>query len=367
MGNRPTITSGVCHVTYAFDVGLSVRLKETEALLRGAATRLAIVDRRRPASVFQLEADALIVRRAIDEVEVAGFKAVSEATLTIYDFAGLTVTFRMPLRGSLEDLVSLSAALYENKALNALARSIAQDVLTLISPAVSRPQLAPVAEDYCVFQVDGWEEPIDVSRLLEAHGDVIARILRAEDGPLSPGEQRDAIESRLGYRPDELVVIDWNAALVIDRDAESVVSVLTFANLELLELRLLDARLDQLLDEAYEAVLKPGWRFAFGLSVPPQQIRRIARLQVDAAILFEQVNNAIKLFGDQFLARIYRAASSRFHIDEWDASILRKLSTVEGIYEKVSDDQGTRRMEFLEWIIILLIAFEVVMSFVRAH
>ena len=86
---------------------------------------------------------------------------------------------------------------------------------------------------------------------------------------------------------------------------------------------------------------------------------------MDAAVLYEQVNNAIKLLGDQFLARVYRVASRRFHIGEWDTSILRKLSTVEQIYAKVNDGQAARRMEFLEWIIILLIAVEVVMSLLR--
>jgi uncharacterized Rmd1/YagE family protein len=76
------------------------------------------------------------------------------------------------------------------------------------------------------------------------------------------------------------------------------------------------------------------------------------------------VNNALKLLGDQYLARVYRLASQRFHLSEWDASILRKLQTLESIYEKVSDQAASYRMEILEWIIILLIAFEIVWPFI---
>ena len=54
------------------------------------------------------------------------------------------------------------------------------------------------------------------------------------------------------------------------------------------------------------------------------------------------------------------------HMPDWDTSILRKLQTAESIYQKLSDQQTNRRMEALEWIIILLIAFEVVMSFIRS-
>ena len=92
---------------------------------------------------------------------------------------------------------------------------------------------------------------------------------------------------------------------------------------------------------------------------------RVAELQVDNAVLFEGVNNTLKLLGDQYLARVYRLINRRFHLDEWDASILRKLQTLESIYEKISDQASNRRMEILEWVIVLLIAFSIAIEFIR--
>jgi uncharacterized Rmd1/YagE family protein len=89
----------------------------------------------------------------------------------------------------------------------------------------------------------------------------------------------------------------------------------------------------------------------------------LAELQVDNATLFEGVNNTLKLVGDQYLARVYRMVNRRFHLDEWDTSILRKLETLESIYEKISDQASNRRMEILEWVIILLIAFSIALEF----
>jgi uncharacterized Rmd1/YagE family protein len=71
----------------------------------------------------------------------------------------------------------------------------------------------------------------------------------------------------------------------------------------------------------------------------------------------------LKLLGDQYLARVYRLVSQRFHLEAWDASILRKLETLESIYGKMSDRAGTRRMELLEWIIIVLITVSIAVSF----
>jgi len=84
-------------------------------------------------------------------------------------------------------------------------------------------------------------------------------------------------------------------------------------------------------------------------------------------VLFEGVNNALKLLGDQYLARVYRLVSTRFHLAEWDTSILRKLQTLESIYEKLADTAATRRLEVLEWIIILLTALSLVVYFLPAR
>src|SRR5437016_4026805 len=66
----------------------------------------------------------------------------------------------------------------------------------------------------------------------------------------------------------------------------------------------------------------------------------------------------------QEVARVYRLVSDRFHLAEWDASILRKLQSLESIYQKLSDEAANRRTETLEWIVIVLIAVEILIPFV---
>jgi uncharacterized Rmd1/YagE family protein len=46
-----------------------------------------------------------------------------------------------------------------------------------------------------------------------------------------------------------------------------------------------------------------------------------------------------------------------------DASILRKLETLDSIYDKMTDRATTARMELLEWIIVVLIAISIVICF----
>jgi len=125
----------------------------------------------------------------------------------------------------------------------------------------------------------------------------------------------------------------------------------------------LDRNLDDALDRSYEALTTRRGNSLQRLGVFGADRHRVARMQVDSAILFEGVNNALKLLGDQYLSRVYRLVSQRFHLAEWDAGILRKLQTLESIYEKMSDQVTNRRMEVLEWIIIILIAISIILPF----
>jgi hypothetical protein len=174
----------------------------------------------------------------------------------------------------------------------------------------------------------------------------------------------DAVAQRISFSPSDVAIIDWDATLVAADDAEDVRAVLEFANVELLEMRHLDQQLDDALDESYETLSRRGSRFGFARAARAD-LRRVGQLQVDNALLFEGVNNALKLLGDQYLARVYRIASARFHLGEWDGSILRKLQSLESIYQKLADQAANRRTELLEWIIIVLIAIELALPLLR--
>jgi hypothetical protein len=250
----------------------------------------------------------------------------------------------------------LALELTEAPTLTADARARAQDLLAALGPAVRRPELADVVEDYAIFQITAHTigGGATLAEWLAANRALLARILRAESASLSRQEVDDALAQGLSYADGDAVFVDWNAALLFDPHPQEVTAALEFVNVELLEMRHLDDLLDAALEETY-ALLD------LGRARRPTNatLDRISALELDAAMLFEGVNNALKLLGDQYLARLYRAACQRFHLPDWDQSILRKLHTLDGIYQKLVDRRTNRRMEVLEWIIIALIAFEV--------
>jgi hypothetical protein len=362
----PVIERGTCYVLLAYEVALSIDLDEAERRITALTARATIPHKRRAPKYFEYRPAPLRVTQEAPPIALGAWGTAGAVELVLYDFGAVSVGYTIPLSGSLADLVGLSDALYDNAALLADSRRRVEQLLGDIEPAAKRSRVSELEENYTIFQVESFKTPCPPAALFTTYAQEVAQLLRSERTPLSDQEVHDATAVRIAFSPDDVTLIDWDAALLFDREADDVRAVLEFANVEMLEMRYLDQRLDDALDEAYEALSRrqSAWSWLPGAS--RADLRRIGQLEVDSAILFEGVNNALKLLGDQYLARVYRLVSGRFHLAEWDASILRKLQTLQSIYQKMSDVASTWRMEAMEWIIILLIAGEILLSFVRA-
>jgi hypothetical protein len=111
---------------------------------------------------------------------------------------------------------------------------------------------------------------------------------------LSPAAIEATLATMVSYSKADAAVIDWNAAIILGPDEEDALAVLEFANVELLEMRFLDDRLDAALDVTYSSILKKGEdglgrTSPLGLLTDPHRDRRrrLAALQMENVVLFE--------------------------------------------------------------------------------
>jgi hypothetical protein len=358
-----SIAKGTCYLLFAYDIARAIDLDEAERHIAAMKQREALKHRRRAPKYFEYHPPPLRVTLDADPIAIGNYCSGANVDLVLYDFGAVSVAYAIPLIGAFSGLLKLSNDLYEAVQLLADSRKHVEQLLALIRRAVSKPNITAFVEDYAVFQIEAFTASHGVDDLCTRYAQDIAQILRAENQPLSPQEVTDAMAHRISFGLDDVTIVDWNAALMVDREGDDVRAVLEFANVELLEMRYLDRNLDEALNRSYEALTTRRGSSLSGLGGFGADRHRVARMQVDSAILFEGVNNALKLLGDQYLSRVYRLISQRFHLAEWDAGILRKLQTLESIYEKMSDQAASRRMEVLEWIIIILIAISIVLPF----
>jgi hypothetical protein len=365
--NQPvlSISNGLCYATLAYDAARSIDLNKAEARVHEATQRSRLRHKRPAPSYFEYQPAPLRLTQDTEAITIGKFRTGPSVDLQFYDFGAVAVTYTVDIAGPFAELLALSEELYDNEPLLADSRLRVGQLLAVIGDAAAQAHPSPVVENYIVFHIASFAEAIDVNRFHAEHGQEIAQILRAERRPLSEQEVSDAVAARISYGLEDLTIVDWNAALLIDREGDDVRAVLEYANVELLEMRYLDQKLDRALDQAYDTLSKRAFSLSRLLGYYGTDLRSVAELQVDNAILFEGVNNTLKLLGDQYLARVYRLINRRFHLDEWDASILRKLQTLESIYEKISDQASNRRMEILEWVIVVLIAFSIALEFIH--
>lgn len=294
----------------------------------------------------------------------SGWQTTGIVELTLFDFGAVSVVTRVPFDTDLDGLAALSGSLDASPLILDDARAIARSLMDLVGPALRRPGVADACEDYVVFQIEsgvpGPPEP-----WADAHPGAIARVLRAEPGALSGSEVTEAMRARMSYAPSDLLIADWNGAVLIDPRPDETLKVIEFAVIELLEMRHLDDRLDIALDALVGQAASPASLARILPRTSRRMLARLTALLADGQALYEGVNNALKLMGDPFLARLSRLCTSRLGVEAWEANVRRKLDLLESLHAKVSEHESNVRVEALEWIIILLIGFEVVMAFVR--
>ena len=349
---------GTCHAYFAVDLGFGVDLARAERLIASEQLRQTFKRPRRAPEAAQLRRHSLRLAQSGFPLEVGGWKTDGAVEVVVWEFAAATIDYRIPIDAELGELVALADLLWDNAALVADARARAEQLIANLADAIEKPTLGGRVEDYVAFELvlpDGTPPSV----LWTSEAATTARILRAEPDQLGEQEIADALAQRTAYLPDEVVLVDWFAAVLAGDDMEDERVVLELSVAELLELRDLDERLDRGIEAAY-AILNRRRGWLAGLRAPVSDLDKVAAAQADAAVLFEGVDNALKLLGDQYLARLYRVVSQRFHLPQWDTAIERKLQVLDSIHEKLSSRASTRRFELLEVVVIVLILVEIV-------
>jgi len=348
------------HLAFAFDIGYEIDLDLARPLLAAESGTLA--RRRRTPESLQYRPSPLRV-----SLDASGFALPGVATappraeLSFFDFGAISLLVSFPVRLTESELLALAEELAEPGSLVTAARLVISPWLDRIKPMVVEFELSSFSEEYIVFQL-GERSPDWIA----SHTEWIAGLIRLEGGPLSMAEVREATRLSLSYSPTDVVMLDWAAGFIADRVCADTLQVIEFANVQLLEFRHIDDRLDDRLEAAYRLIRPaktprglPLWRTHSGA------VRSVRELEIEATSLFERADNALKLIGDQYLSRIYNLAQGRFHLPEWQQSIRRKLETVGDVYDLLVQQAGGTRMEVLEIVVIALIALEIVLAIVR--
>ena len=358
------IADGTIHVYRLFDVADSVDLAAAEGVVGAPKSRLRL-EGAQSGTALELPRPPLQLALGAREVPLASGARPAEASAHVYDYGVVSILYRVaiPPGATLEELVPLAEELVvePTPALDQAARREAQEVARALGPALERPHAWEGFESYHVFFVRRFEGG-SVRALDLLSRAPIAELLLGETSavPLSPAEREEVLSHHHTYLEDDLAVVHWNCALVVEPSGvEDIPDLLEFATAHLLELRYYDALLDRELHRIYDQIE------AGGSPVTDLFTRRYRRLQRETAALLlelsemiERLENAIKIVGDLYLARLYLAAVRRFRLPAWQETVLRKQKLVADVNQIIGDAADTNRSELLEIAVIALILLE---------
>ena len=197
---------------------------------------------------------------------------------------------------------------------------------------------------------------------------MIAQLLRGERGALSVEERDEALRHRISYFADDLVIPTWSSAFIRDSEAgaQAAIEILEFANSQLLEFRYYDQLLDAELARIYPQLQRGGWLYNWVARRYSRAVRQVHSLFIDVTELTDRTENALKIVGDVYAARLFALAAARLGLNQWKASVQEKLRTLADIYRFAVEQTSMARGEFLELIVVIILVLELVLLLVGA-
>ena len=357
----PSIAKGSLIIIRQFDVADEIDLERA----RGLQLSERIVLAKPRATALLLSNPPLAVSLGRRTIELGGKPVEVDVYGRIFDFGAISIRFRLPLARDIgwADLSALTFAAQTAESPTRVAREATAEIIRRLVPAktgaaADRSESA-LFEDYVIVQVEEFAGSV---RLADLPLDAIAELLLGEGQPLSKGEVDETTRHRSSYYDNDLCVMGWNVALVVEPKGDlDPIDVLELANAQLLELRYYDSILDRELARLYDEVGRGGRRPMLLRNYAPV-LRRVMMLMLEIAEFVERAENALKIIGDVYLARLYGSAVGALRIGSWERAVTRKQALVQQVYDVLKSEVDARRGQVMEIIVIALIVGEILIA-----
>lgn len=363
-----TIMKGRILVYRVYDIGEEIDLEKAEKILFETPTsrskfRLKKINRQ----AVIVSNDPLSVILGQYSFSDQGQNFQCDISAKLWDFGTLSITFEflIPEGTSIDELRVLSGVIQDYDELDAHARTRAIELSHQINAAIGKTNPikdSAVNEDFILYFIEKFKEDLPDATLILKQEDIAALILNEEKSTLSPQIYERVYETTLQYYKNDLAVIDWNSAFVIEPSGSlDIPDVIEFALNQLLEMRYYDDLLDKKLREIYSAIeLKEMSIFSTRYT---DLALEAGQRYIEIAEIVESVENSLKVIGDLYHSVVFRMASKKFRFNDWQTSIDNKLDNLAEICKLLLDNINHRRSHLLELTVIALISLELIPLF----
>jgi hypothetical protein len=174
-----------------------------------------------------------------------------------------------------------------------------------------------------------------------------------------------ALATPLSYYEDDLILLTWNTAIIIDPDEvarEDAALLLEFANAQLLAFRTYDAQVDADLAALTPRVARMR-RFRWPLVVSSRRfLSEVNGLIADITDTSTRVENALKVTEDVYWNRVYTAALAVLRVEVFRSGVADGLRVLREMAGLLHDEAQASWTSLLEVLVIVLIAVELLVA-----
>jgi hypothetical protein len=363
------------HVTYiyAFDVAYEMSRTPLQTLMGQPVAQFQMDSNKRAPRQLFFYRPQMVRLPPLERIGPQGPIRIERA-VKIFPVGAISLTVRVPFDvNDISELVPFHDLRFTTgTTIHDEVITMAEEIRRELAPYLIRPvERLSQEEAYTVFCITSPLDSTDGTHIatedwLEANRRKVAALITEENdiAHLSDQESDESTSRYLSYYDHDMVVVDWDAALIVDeqRYVEELVYLMELANLQLAELEAYDRMLDSVIDRSYRD-LSPNALRGLRRWTGTRILRDLREIRIDLARMSDELSNITKFFGDWHLARIYQAVSARFHLADWHKTIDEKLKTLDDLYQLLKSDRNNRAMLFLEATIVLLFILDLIMLF----
>jgi len=353
---------------YAFDIAYDMKRQPVAKLLGESLQNYSIgPSKRSPKQLFFYQPQMATL--PAEQRQINGKAVRIQRSIKVFNVGAISIQLRVPFQvEKIEDLVGYHEPKFAEVSIQDEVKELAQRVKVQLEPYCVQPvpQLTQM-ENYTVFYLYDLPGNNDTPNVraedwLKTNRHQVAGLLTEEANPEYLSEQKttESAGQYLTYYSDDLVVVDWDAALVIGEkeSVDDILHIMEVANVQLVELSAYDRFLDGSLEKAYRDLAKNRFKVSREIQ------RNLREIRVDLARFSDELSNITKFFGDWHLAKIYTNLSNRFHLADWYRVIREKLKTLGDLYQLLQQDSVNFWMVVLEATIVLLFILDVILLLV---
>ena len=297
---------------------------------------------------------------------VGGERLEVSLSARFFDFGVVSLGATATVRNlELEEFADRSIQLSMGPDLDRLFETELRSLMESVSETLVDPRgITGFSEEYTLYVARKTPEPVTREDLKELPA--LIRLIYGEKKPLSRQQAHLALENAFSYAQDDLVILNYNNAFLVEKeDYADLRLLLEYANAQLLEARYYDDLLNRRLERLFKDLGETRWGVLSVFSGKMSRISRTAmQLILETELMTDHLTSAVRVTEDVYYAQIYNRALALFRTKAWLARMDEKLRAMRETVEMLNQEFTSRRAEVLEWIIIILIAVEVVRIFI---